>query len=162
MGKKVKIRSMIEGKVIVLNNDLRFKRIWEQKGTVKAIDSEILDELMYDPGVEYMFKEGILHIEDEEVEKKISEETGTNLTELQVYTDKQMDRLMTVMPMSEFRIEVKKATYEQLKALADYAIKKEYNNIDKCTLLKELIDVDILNAININRKDKEEVGTPVE
>ena len=142
MGKKVKIRSMIEGKVIVLNNDLRFKRIWEQKGTVKAIDSEILDELMYDPGVEYMFKEGILHIEDEEVE--------------------QMDRLMTVMPMSEFRIEVKKATYEQLKALADYAIKKEYNNIDKCTLLKELIDVDILNAININRKDKEEVGTPVE
>ena len=39
MGKKVKIKSMVSGKVIVLNNDLRFKRIWEKKGTVKTIDS---------------------------------------------------------------------------------------------------------------------------
>lgn len=159
---KVKIKNMVNGKTIVLNNDLRFKRVWEKKGTIKTIDSEILDELMYDPGVEYMFKEGILHIEDEEVEKRISEETGNDLAELSVYTDKQMDRLMLNMPLSEFKAEIKKATYEQLKNLADYAIEKEYNNIDKCNLLKELVDIDILSAINMNRKDQEEVEKPIE
>lgn len=64
MGEKVKIKSLVNGTVGIRSDELRINRTWEKKGAVKPIDLEVLEELIYDPGVEYMFKEGILGIDD--------------------------------------------------------------------------------------------------
>lgn len=160
MNKKVKIKSLSGGQVIVKNDDLRVKRVWERRGAVKTIDFDVLEELIYDPGVEYMFRQGILSIEDLEVKKALGlePEDATEPVNIIVFDNKKMDRLMTVMPLHEFKAEVNKAPIEQVRLLVEYAIKKEYTDFEKCEYLRKLTQIDIINAIKLNRKAKEEVG----
>ena len=160
MNKKVKIISLTNGKVIIKNNELRIKRVWERKGAVKTIDFDVLEELIYDPGVEYMFTQGILDIEDLEVKKALGlePEDATEPVNIIILTEKKMDRLMTVMPLSEFRNELNKVPMEQIRRLVEYCIAKEYTDFEKCELLKKFTGVDVINAIKLNRQAKEEVG----
>lgn len=160
MNKKVKITSLVNGKVIIKNDDLRVKRVWERKGAIKAIDFDVLEELIYDPGVEYMFRQGILDIEDLEVKKALGlePEDAVEPVNIIIFNEKKMDRLMTVMPLSEFRVELNKAPIEQIRSLVEYCIAKEYTDFEKCEILKSYTGVDIINAIKLNRQAKEEVG----
>ena len=160
MEKKVKIKNLTGGQVVVINDDLKVRRTWERRGAVKTIDFDVLEELIYDPGVEYMFKQGILGIEDLEVKKALGlePEDATEPVNIITFDDKKMDRLMTVMPLHEFKAEVEKAPIEQVRLLVEYAIKKEYTDFEKCEILKSLTQVDVINAIKLNRAAKEEVG----
>ena len=160
MEKKVKIKNLTGGQVVVINDDLKVRRTWERRGAVKTIDFDVLEELIYDPGVEYMFKQGILGIEDLEVKKALGLEPEDAIEPVNIITfdDKKMDRLMTVMPLHEFKAEVEKAPSEQVRLLVEYAIKKEYTDFEKCEILKSLTQVDVINAIKLNRAAKEEVG----
>ena len=160
MEKKVKIKNLTGGQVVVINDDLKVRRTWERRGAVKTIDFDILEELIYDPGVEYMFKQGILGIEDLEVKKALGlePEDATEPVNIITFDDKKMDRLMTVMPLHEFKAEVEKAPIEQVRLLVEYSIKKEYTDFEKCEILKSLTQVDVINAIKLNRAAKEEVG----
>lgn len=160
MNKKVKIKSLTNGQVVIKNDDLRVRRVWERKGAVKTIDLEVLEELIYDPGVEYMFRQGMLDIEDLEVKKAIGlePEDATEPVNIIIFDEKKMDRLMTVMPFYEFKAEVDKAPIEQVRALVEHAIRKEHTDFEKCEYLKKLTQVDVINAIKLNRAAKEEVG----
>ena len=160
MEKKVKIKNLTGGQVVVINDDLKVRRTWERRGAVKTIDFDVLEELIYDPGVEYMFKQGILGIEDLEVKKALGlePEDATEPVNIITFDDKKMDRLMTVMPLHEFKAEVEKAPIEQVRLLVEYAVKKEYTDFEKCEILKSLTQVDVINAIKLNRAAKEEVG----
>lgn len=163
MEKKIKIKSLINGKVVIKNDDLRVKRTWERKGAIKTIDFDVLEELIYDPGVEYMFKQGILDIEDLSVKKALGlePEDATEPVNIIIFDDQKMDRLMTRMPFPEFKAEVKKAPIEQIRSLAEYSIEKEYTDFEKCEFLKDIVHVDIINAIKLKRSAREEVG-PIE
>lgn len=160
MNKKVKIKSLTNGQVVIKNDDLRVRRVWERKGAVKTIDLEVLEELIYDPGVEYMFRQGMLDIEDLEVKKAIGlePEDATEPVNIIIFDEKKMDRLMTVMPFYEFKAEVDKAPIEQVRTLVEHAIQKEHTDFEKCEYLKKLTQVDVINAIKLNRAAKEEVG----
>ena len=160
MNKKVKIKSLIGGRVVVKNDDLRVKRVWERRGAVKTIDFDTLEELIYDPGVEYMFTQGILDIEDLEVKKALGlePEDATEPTNIIIFDKPKMDRLMTRMPLAEFKAEVRKAPIEQVRLLVEYAIAKEYTDVEKCEFLRELTQTDIISAIKLNRQAKETVG----
>lgn len=160
MGEKVKIKSLVNGTVGIRSDELRINRTWEKKGAVKPIDLEVLEELIYDPGVEYMFKEGILGIDDLEVKKKLGlePEDADQPVNIIIFDDAKMDRLMKAMPFFEFKQEVKKAPYEQIRNLVDYSIQKEYTNFEKCEFLKEMTGTDIIKAIQLNRQDKEDLG----
>lgn len=158
--KKIKITSLVNAQVFIKNDDLKVKRTWERKGAVKTIDFDVLQELIYDPGVEYMFTQGILDIEDLEVKKALGlePEDATEPVNIIIFDEKKMDRLMNAMPLSEFKTEVKKAPMEQIRSLVEYAIEKEYTNFEKCEFLRELTNIDIINAIKLNRQANEEVG----
>lgn len=160
MEKKIKIKSLTNGKVVIKNDDLRVKRTWERKGAIKTIDFDVLEELIYDPGVEYMFKQGILDIEDLAVKKALGlePEDATEPVNIIIFDDQKMDRLMTRMPFSEFKTEIKKAPIEQIRSLVEYSIEKEYTNFEKCEFLKDIVHVDIINAIKLKRSAQEEVG----
>ena len=64
MNDKIVVKSMSSGKVIINSPNLRFKREWPRKNAKVNIDAELLKELLYEPGVEYMVKSGLLFIED--------------------------------------------------------------------------------------------------
>ncbi len=159
MNKKVKIESLTNGRIVIQSDEFRLKRVWERRGAVKTIDFDVLEELIYDPGVEYMFKQGILGIDDLEVKKALGLEPEDAVEPVNIITfdEKKMDRLMKVMPLSEFKAEINKAPIEQVRLLVEYAIEKEYTDFEKCEYLKELTQTDIITAIKLNRKAKEEV-----
>ena len=149
--RKVMVKSESTGRLSINLPELQLKRIWEKKGTIRPISFEDLQQALYVPGVEYMFKEGMLSIES--MQDKIDlglEPEGTkedSPVNIIILNDSQKKRYLTVLPISEFKQELEKLPYEQINSLVDYAIEKELMDMDKCDILKEKTGIDIIRAI---------------
>ena len=158
--RKVMVKSESTGRLSINLPELQLKRIWEKKGTIRPISFEDLQQALYVPGVEYMFKEGMLSIES--MQDKIDlglEPEGTkedSPVNIIILNDSQKKRYLTVLPTSEFKQELEKLPYEQINSLVDYAIEKELMDMDKCDILKEKTGIDIIKAIQLNRQAKAE------
>ena len=153
----VKITSKHSGPILVKIPDLNFRREWMDRGSSVMVDSEKLEEMMYDHGFRYMIESGMLYIEDLQVKKDLGlePEDATKPVNLVPLEESQMRRAMTVLPLSEFKIFIKTLTYEQMLSLADYAIYNELGDFQKAQVVKESCGKDILKAIELNRQDKE-------
>lgn len=158
MEEKVKIKNLVSSRVILTMPDMRLKRVWEKKGAVKMIPFDQLEEAMYNEGVENLFKEGILGIEDMEVKRKLGLEPEDAEVPVNIITldDKQRERYMKVLPMPEFRQKIKELPREQIIELANYAIEHEIAEFDKSELIMKMVGVDILSTIKLNRDDRQE------
>lgn len=154
---KIRVISKRQGPVSVNISDLRFKREWPNKGASVLIEKETLQEMMYDSGFKYMIDTGMLYIEDLEVKKELGlePEDATEPVNIIVLSDNDMKRMMTAMPQFEFDVKLKTLNYEQMLALADFAIKNELGDFGKCDAIKKACGKDILTAIRLNREDKE-------
>lgn len=155
------LESMITGRVVIDQPELRLKRVWERKGAKKPITWGNLQEIFYDPGVEYMIRQGMLYIDSKEARIELgleAEEKDTKKSEVKKVVkldDTYAKRLMGAMPFIEFKTAIKELTYEQLEALVQYAIQNECLDLDKCELLKELTQYDIVKAVQLERQAKE-------
>ena len=154
---KIRVISKHQGPISVNIPDLRFKREWPNKGSSILIERETLEEMMYDSGFKYMIDTGMLYIEDLEVKKELGlePEDATEPVNIIVLSDNDMKRMMTAMPQFEFDAKLKTLNYEQMLALADFAIKNELGDFGKCDAIKKACGKDILTAIKLNREDKE-------
>ena len=154
---KIREMSKHQGPVSVNIPDLRFKREWPNKGSSIPIERETLEEMMYDSGFKYMIDTGMLYIEDLEVKKELGlePEDATEPVNIIVLNDNDMKRMMTAMPQFEFDAKLKTLNYEQMLALADFAIRNELGDFGKCDAIKKACGKDILTAIKLNREDKE-------
>ena len=156
MNKKVKVVSLVSQRVLLTVPDLRLRRVWEKKGAVVVIPFEQLEEAMYSPGVENLFTSGILGIDDMETKIALGlepegAEAPVNIITL---TDEQRKRYLTKMPVYEFREKIKELSPEQINELAAYAIANEISDYDKSEIIKKYVDVDIIQAIKLNRDDR--------
>lgn len=157
--RKVKVKSLISSRVLLTAPDLRLRREWERKGAVKTIPFDQLSEAIYNPGVEALFKDGALGIDDMQtkIDLGLEEEGTTAPTEIIGLDDAQRERYLKNMPIADFRKEVQKLPKEQLIEMANYAIEKEIVDFDKDSLLLKLTGIDIMSAIKLNKDDKEVV-----
>ena len=154
--KQVMITNTIKSRVGINVPDLLLKRVWEKKGVKKPIDFETLQQAFYDPSVEYLFREGILYIDDMDVKIALGLEVeGAKTPTIIILSDADLNRYLTVMPIFEFKEKVKELGREQIQALVDYAIEHELTPYDKCEVLKEITQTDIIRAVQLNRDDKE-------
>ena len=156
MDKKVKVVGLVSQRVVLTVPDLRLRRVWERKGAVAVIPFEQLEEAMYSPGVENLFKNGILGIDDMETKIALGlEPEGAKVpTNIITLNDEQRKRYLTVMPLHEFKEEIKKLPIEQINELAAYAIEHEILDFDKSEIIKKYVDVDIMRAVKLNRDDQ--------
>lgn len=154
---KVKVISTEEGSISINIPDLRLKRRWNKKGAELTIDLDTLKEAMYEPGVEYMFKTGMLYIEDMDKKKKLElePEDATEPENIIVLSDVQKKRYLTVLPIGEFKDSIKKLSVEQRKELVNFAIENELCDLARSKILMETTGIDVLNAIRIKQSDKE-------
>ena len=154
---KVNIKNETLGRVGINLPDLKLKRVWERKGVVRQITFDDLQQAFYEPGVEYMFREGMLSIDNMDVKKELGLEPEDDKEPVNVIilSDEQRKRFLTVMPMHEFRQEISKLSHEQINSLVDYAIANEIADLDKTEFLKEKTGIDIYKAIQLNRADRE-------
>ena len=156
--KKVEITSLVGGRITINLIDPRIKRTWERKGVKRYIDFEDLEQAMYNQGVEYMFTQGILGIEDMDVKIALGlePEGAKEPVNIIILTDAQKRRYLTVAPLNELKEIIDKLSYEQVQELTDFAIENELSNFDRCEILKKAIQVDVIQAIRNKRADKEE------
>lgn len=159
MENKVKVVNLISSRVNINIPDIRLNRIWERKGAVKVIPFDQLEEAMYNPGVEALFREGILGIDDLEIKKALGLEPddATEPVNIIVLNDTQRKRYLTVMPTSEFKAKVKELPIEQVRELAKYAIDNEIAAFDKAEIIKKMIGTDIIGTIQLNKADTEKL-----
>lgn len=154
----VTVISTVNGVVGIYLPDLRFKKEWTRKGQRQKIDRDLLQDIMYDPGSEYMFRTGMLYIEDMNIKKEIGlePEEATEPVNIIILDEQQLHRYLTVMPLHEFKENVKKLSIEQAKNLVDYAVQKETITFDKAEFLEKITGLNVMSMIQLNRKNKED------
>ena len=153
MSDKVKVISQYNGRCGIDNGDLRISRRWPARGSYVTIDRDVLEELMYDPAFKNMIDEGYLYIEDLKLKKELGIESDEATTSTIInLTDKELDRYWKIMPLSQFKVEVKRLTKVQLDSLADYAIKHGNDgSIQKANYLTEISGRNILKGIELQK-----------
>lgn len=156
---KVKVKSMVNGTIGLLDRDLRVNRTWNKKGAVYSFDKEVLEELMYDPGVEYMFKEGILAIVNDnadELNVELGIQPEGESKKIFNLDDAKIKEIIN-MKMADFRKAIKNLTYEQQHLVVEYFIENKIRDYDRCEFLKNITQTDILKAIELEEQSKEKV-----
>ena len=156
MDKKVKVVSLVSQRVVLTVPDIRLRRVWERKGATAVIPFEQLEEAMYSPGVENLFRNGVLGIDDMEVKIALGLEPEDAKEPVNIITlnDEQRKRYLTVMPLHEFKEKIRELPIEQINELAAYAIEHEILDFDKSEEIKKYVNVDVMRAVQLNRADQ--------
>ena len=159
MEEKVKVVNLISSRVNIDLPEMRHNRIWEKKGAIKAIPFNQLEEALYNPGVEALFREGVLGIEDLEIKKKLGlePEDAEQPVNIIILDDTQRKRYLKVLPLHEFKEKIKTLPVEQIRELAQFAIDNEIVDFDKAEIIKKITGTDIIGTIQMNKADKEEI-----
>jgi hypothetical protein len=138
-------------------NGYMVEKHWPQKGAKVLIDKESLREGIYLPGVEYMFKKGILYIDDMDfkIELGLEEPETKTPTNIIPMDEKYLERVMKRMPIAEMKLAVKNMSKDQLQELILYASSQNDIQLDRITAIKELTGTDLFKVINLKRQREE-------
>ena len=151
MNDKVMITSMVGGTISAASLE---HRVWNKKGQKLPVSKDVLREAIYEPGIEYMFKKGILYIDDMEMKIELGlEAPGTTApTEVLPVDDKYLNRVLRLMPISEMKAAIDKMSIVQKQELVDYTSKQNDIQLDRLAIVSDKCNVDILKTIELNRQ----------
>lgn len=151
MNDKVMVTSMVGGTISATSLE---HRVWNKKGQKLPVSKDVLREAIYEPGIEYMFKKGILYIDDMEMKIELGlEAPGTTTpTEVLPVDDKYLNRVLKLMPISEMKAAIDKMSIVQKQELVDYASKQNDIQLDRLAIVSDKCNVDILKTIELNRQ----------
>lgn len=151
MNDKVMVTSMVGGTISASSLE---HRVWNKKGQKLPVSKDVLREAIYEPGVEYMFKNGILYIDDMEFKIELGLEAPDTKTPTEVLPidDKYLNRVLKLMPVSEMKSTIDKMSIVQKQELVDYASKQNDIQLDRLAIVSEKCGVDVLKTIELNRQ----------
>ena len=154
MNDKVMVTSMVGGTISASSLQ---HRVWNKKGQSLPVSKDVLREAIYEPGVEYMFKHGILYIDDMnfKIELGLEAEGTTVPTQVLAMDDKFLNRVLKLMPISEMKKTIDSMSLVQKQELVDYAVKQNDIQLDRLKIVSEKCKVDILKVIELNRQKGE-------
>lgn len=157
MSEKVKVISQFDGRCGIDNSDLRISRRWPARGSSVLMDKETIEELMYDDAFRNMIEDGTLYIEDLELKKQLGIEPEDATTPTIILLDaKELERYWKIMPLAQFKAEVKKLKKAQIESLVDYAINNgEDGSIPKANYLTEISGRNVLKSIELQKSAQE-------
>ena len=156
METKVKIKSLVSNRIILNVPEQRLKRVWDRKGAIQSVPFDQLEEAMYSPGVQTLFTDGLLGIDDMEVKIALGlEPEGAQApVNIIILTDEQRQRYLKNLPITEFKAKLKELPDGQILELASYAIEHKIMDYEKSDVIKAYTGVDIMSAIKLNRDDE--------
>ena len=151
MNEKVMITSMVGGTISAASLE---HRVWNKKGQKLPVSKDVLREAIYDPGIEYMFKKGIMYIDDMDMKIELGLESpgATAPTDILPVDDKYLNRVLKLMPIVEMKAAIDKMSIVQKQELVDYASKQNDIQLDRLAIVSEKCNVDILKTIELNRQ----------
>lgn len=147
--KMIDVMSTVNAQVVIRVPNLNFKRTWPKKGSVIKVPEEILDQAFYEPGIEYLFRNGILYIDD--MEKKVyyglEEEGTTEPTNVILLDEAETERLLFKVSKEEFKEELDKLSKDQVTELAFSAVEHECTDYDKNMLLQKRTGINVFRSV---------------
>ena len=152
---RITVESCSDRTLVIFNQYVN--KTWMGKGQKFYVDREALEQAYYDPAVEYLFKQGLLVTDDKTFMEDVGLiEAGQDTPVVVKLNENLLNRLIKLMPLSEFKEEIKKLTKAQMEELVDYAI-EHYTDLknDRIDILYKAAGKDILKAIS-NYKDSKE------
>lgn len=163
--KYVPVISMMRGTTILSLPEYHYERTWPSKGTKIMIDREILLATIYQPGVQRLFTEGNLWVDDkdfrielglESPEEDEADAQGTETSSSLIKLDDNMlNRIVKLMPVVEVEKTLKQLSESQRLEVADYAVDHYLDlKMDRIDMLSEYCHTDIIKAVNM-KKDLE-------
>lgn len=157
MNDKVIVTSMVNGRVGLVLPHMHINKVWPKKGTKLSVEKDILRESIYEPGVEYMFKQGLLYIEDMDFKIELGlESEGTKApTEVIPVDEKYLNRVLKLMPVVEMKKAIEKMNDNQIRELVDYAAEQNDIQFDRMDVLKKMTGIDIVEVIRLKRSKEE-------
>ena len=157
MNDKVIVTSLVSGNVGLTLPHLRVNKTWPKKGTKLPVEKEILREAIYEPGVEYMFKNGILYIEDMDfkIELGLEAEGAKAPTAIVPVDEKYLERLLKRMPVAEMKQAIKGMNDNQKREMIEYASEQNDIQLDRLSAIKELTGTDLFKVIELKRQKGE-------
>lgn len=154
--KFVVVTSMVSGRIGLVVPHLRVNKVFPKKGTKLSIEKDLLREAIYEPGVEYMFKKGMLYIDDMPFKIELGlEEEGTEEPTLVVkLEEKYLNRIAKLMPIKEMKETVEKMNDVQRQELIDFVVKQKDMSFDRLEGLRKVTGVDLVKVIELNREEE--------
>jgi hypothetical protein len=156
MNDRVIVTSMVNGNVGLTLPHLRLNKTWPKKGTKLPVEKEILREAIFEPGVEYMFKNGILYIEDMEfkIELGLEPEGAKAPTTIIPVDEKYLERILKRMPIAEMKQTIRGMNETQRREVIDYATAQNDIQLDRLNALKDITGIDLFKVIELkNQKE---------
>lgn len=156
--KLVKIKSMSRGTVGITVPYLSLRRTWARKGAVQQLPMDVLKEAIYEPGVEYLFKTGMLSIESLEDRIELGlEEPGTTeeTAKLVSLSQEELIRLVKEASYDEFKEKLEKLTRPQALELAEVAIDQEITDYSKGRLIYNKTGRDVFKIVTTKKEEEE-------
>lgn len=155
--KMVTVRNTINSSVGINVPSLNFRKEWIRKDSIQKIPFEVLEQIIYDTGVEYMFKSGMLYIEDMEVKIALGleEEKTVQPTNIKYYSTEDLKKLLTQTPLKDFREEVETMTDEQVRELGDVAVEILSGDYQRNKIIQDRTGMNINKMIQMEIESAE-------
>ena len=158
MNERVMVTSMVSGRIGLVLPRLHINKVWPKKNTKLPVEKDVLREAIYEPGVEYMFKQGLLYIDDMDFKIELGlEEEGTK-TPINVIPmdEKYMSRVLKLMPIAEMKKAIGAMNDNQKRELIDFASEQNDISFDRMDVIKKLTGIDVVKVIELKRSKEEE------
>ena len=163
MAENIKVKSLAKATVGMTVPHLNLRRTWARKGAVQLVPFELLEQAIFEPGVEYLFKTGILFIEDLQIRIRLGleeEEATPETAKMIELTDEKIKELLTQTALKDFRETIDGLSLAQIEELANGAIELRITDYQRCQILKDKTGKDVLKIVlRENEEDDAEKKT---
>ena len=148
MENMIYVTSASDHTIVMFVPELQLSKTWTKRGQRYPIARETLIQAYYNASVEYLFKEGLLTVDDNSFLKEVGLMTEDGECEIVPLTTDLEMRLIKHMPIADVKVHLAKLTHTQLNELAEFAI-AHYGDLkmDRIDLLSKVTGKNILKAI---------------
>lgn len=139
--------------------DKHWSKTWPRRGAKFLVEKDIIREAMYQYGVEYLFRKGILFIDDLEFKKELgleAEDATETTAEIVALDENYLNRLIKLMPIKEAEAALEKLSDNQKKEVYDYAVKNSQSlDLTRVDMISKICKGDLLKAIQLKKQMEE-------
>lgn len=153
----VMIKSMANSTVAIYEPAYNVRKIFPKRGSKQVIPFDVVEQLLWTNGFRNMLDAGVLYIENmqDKIDLGLEEPDTKEPTRYKVLNDAQMLTLMKIKSVEDFKKDLADLPKEQINNLVSFAVKNEYLDSEKASILKALTGKDIIKMVSRKHENEE-------
>lgn len=146
--RKVLVRNVSNGSVTIYLPNENFRRTFENRGAKVSVPFDILFEGLSESGVEVLFKDGYLMIDNKQDRIDLGlEEADEEIFAEKVKSDEEILAILRTREPIKIKALLEGLAIEQKKNVAILAIKNKITDYGTVELIKRMTSIDVAKAV---------------